>query len=335
MANKRGARALVAGGAGFLGSHLSESLIADGIEVVCLDNFQTGDWENLRRLQRSSKFDVVEADIVNPLPASILKTKFDFIYNMACAASPPLYQLDPEHTLMTSVLGTRHLLHLAADTGARFLQASTSEVYGDPNIHPQPESYWGNVSCTGPRACYDEGKRAAETLIFDYDRLGKALVRVVRIFNTYGPRLSASDGRVVSNFVSQALNADDITIYGDGKQTRSFCYVDDLVDGLNRLIRYDGSQPGPVNIGNPIELTLHELVDVILELTGSSSEIVYRPLPVDDPKRRKPDISKAKALLDWEPRTSLEMGLRATIEWFEEGSARRQPVKETGALLSA
>ncbi|HYG27444.1 MAG TPA: UDP-glucuronic acid decarboxylase family protein [Caulobacteraceae bacterium] len=335
MANKRGARALVAGGAGFLGSHLSESLIADGIEVVCLDNFQTGDWENLRRLQRSSKFDVVEADIVNPLPASILKTKFDFIYNMACAASPPLYQLDPEHTLMTSVLGTRHLLHLAADTGARFLQASTSEVYGDPNIHPQPESYWGNVSCTGPRACYDEGKRAAETLIFDYDRLGKALVRVVRIFNTYGPRLSASDGRVVSNFVSQALNGDDITIYGDGKQTRSFCYVDDLVDGLNRLIRYDGSQPGPVNIGNPIELTLHELVDVILELTGSSSEIVYRPLPVDDPKRRKPDISKAKALLDWEPRTSLEMGLRATIEWFEEGSARRQPVKETGALLSA
>ncbi|MGE5502319.1 MAG: UDP-glucuronic acid decarboxylase family protein [Ignavibacteriales bacterium] len=337
MKNGRRARALVAGGAGFLGSHLCELLIADGAEVVCLDNFQTGAHENLRRLERNPRFDLVQADVSEPLPNSVEKGTFDLIFNLACAASPPLYQLDPEHTLMTSVLGARHLLHLAETTGARFLLASTSEVYGDPHMHPQPETYWGHVNCTGPRACYDEGKRAAETLTWDYDRAGKALVRVARIFNTYGPRLNADDGRVVSNFVSQALTGDDITVYGDGSQTRSFCYVDDLVDGLARLIRHEGHQPGPVNLGNPTELTMCELVDRIMELTGSSSEVVYEPLPVDDPKRRRPDISKAKAVLDWQPTTSIEMGLRATIEWFEaEGAERRpQPTQETGALVTA
>ena len=314
---------LVAGGAGFLGSHLCERLIAEGARVVCLDNFLTGSRTNLTKLQRSPRFELVEADIVEPLPARIAKRKFDEIYNLACAASPPLYQADPEHTLMTSVLGTHHLLKLAHATGARFLLTSTSEVYGDPDVHPQVETYRGNVSCTGPRACYDEGKRAAETLCFDYDRLGRGVVRVARIFNTYGPRLSAEDGRVVSNVVSQALAGEDITIFGDGSQTRSFCYVADTVDGLIKLMAYDGPQPGPINIGNPIERTICELVDVVLTLTGSSSEVVRRPLPVDDPRRRKPDIGKARELLKWSPETSLEQGLRATIAWFEAEAAAK------------
>jgi UDP-glucuronate decarboxylase len=225
--------------------------------------------------------------------------------------------MDPEHTLLTSVMGTHHLLRLAEACGARFLLASTSEVYGDPHAHPQQESYWGNVNCTGPRACYDEGKRAAETLTFDYDRAGRVEGSVVRIFNTYGPRLSAEDGRVVSNVISQALSGEDITVFGDGLQTRSFCYVADLIDGLTRLMAYDGPQPGPVNIGNPTELTIGELVALVIGLTGSRSQIVHCDLPVDDPKRRRPDIAKAVALLQWEPRTTLESGLRRTIAWFE------------------
>jgi UDP-glucuronate decarboxylase len=323
---------LVAGGAGFLGSHLCERLVDEGCHVVCLDNLQTGKRENLRRLARSENFEFVKADIVDALPPRVAKRKFDRIYNLACAASPPLYQADPEHTMLTSVLGTHRLLRLAEATGARFLISSTSEVYGDPAVHPQSESYWGNVNCTGPRACYDEGKRAAEALTFDYDRLGRAQVRVARIFNTYGPRLSADDGRVVSNVVHQALTGEDITVFGDGSQTRSFCYVDDQVDGLYRLMEHEGPQPGPINIGNPVERTICELVDLVLALTGSASEVVYRALPVDDPKRRRPDISKAERVLDWRPVTSLEQGLRSTIAWFEgnlgRGGAARAPEDE-------
>ncbi|MGA0604784.1 UDP-glucuronic acid decarboxylase family protein [Phenylobacterium sp. VNQ135] len=335
MKNGHRKTVLVAGGAGFLGSHLCERLMSDGARVVCLDNFQTGRRENLRRLEGREGFELVTADVVDPLPPKLAKMRFDRIYNLACAASPPLYQADPEHTLLTSVLGTQHLLKLAEECGARFLQASTSEVYGDPDSHPQLESYWGNVNCTGPRACYDEGKRAAETLCFDYDRLGRAEVRVVRIFNTYGPRLDASDGRVVSNVVSQALAGEDITIYGDGSQTRSFCYVDDEIDGLVRLMEYDGPQPGPVNIGNPSERTIRELVDLVLAMTGSSSEIVFHPLPTDDPKRRRPDIAKADRLLGWRPTTPLEMGLRATIAWFEGRDGERRSRDESARLTAA
>ncbi|MFL5296915.1 MAG: UDP-glucuronic acid decarboxylase family protein [Phenylobacterium sp.] len=336
MPNRRSKQVLVAGGAGFLGSHLCERLIEDGAHVVCLDNFLTGSRDNLRRLQRMAGFELVEADIVEPLPARIAKRRFDRIYNLACAASPPLYQADPEHTLLTSVVGVHQLLKLAEATDARFLLASTSEVYGDPDVHPQVETYRGNVSCTGPRACYDEGKRAAETLCFDFDRMGRADVRVARIFNTYGPRLSASDGRVVSNVVSQALAGDDITVFGDGSQTRSFCYVADTVDGLVRLMEYEGPQPGAVNIGNPIERTILELVDAVLALTGSPSELVLEPLPVDDPRRRRPDIGKAERLLGWTPRTSLEQGLRATIAWFEENARRTsRPKGRDGAVVNA
>ena len=337
MSNERRRQVLVAGGAGFLGSHLCERLIADGARVVCLDNFLTGGRENLRRLEREARFELVEHDVVEPPPPKLARRRFHAIFNLACAASPRLYQADPEHTLMTSVLGTRHLLQLAEATGARLLLASTSEVYGDPHLHPQPETYWGNVNCAGPRACYDEGKRAAETLCFDRDRQGRAQVRVARIFNTYGPRLSADDGRVVSNVVSQAVTGQDITVFGDGSQTRSFCYVDDQIEGLARLMAYDGPQPGPVNIGNPVERTVCELVQLVLRLTGSASEVVYRPLPTDDPKRRRPDIGKAERLLGWSPKIGLEQGLRATIAWFEEGAARSGVRGERGdeALLSA
>ncbi|MCR5876140.1 SDR family oxidoreductase [Phenylobacterium sp. J426] len=335
MKNGHQKTVLVAGGAGFLGSHLCERLMADGANVVCLDNLQTGRRENLRKLEGRDGFTFVKADVVDPLPAKVTQMRFDRIYNLACAASPPLYQADPEHTLLTSVLGTQHLLKLAEASRARFLQASTSEIYGDPESHPQPESYWGNVNCTGPRACYDEGKRAAETLCFDYDRLGRAEVRVVRIFNTYGPRLDASDGRVVSNVVSQALAGEDITVFGDGSQTRSFCYVDDEIDGLVRLMEYNGPQPGPVNIGNPAERTILELVDLVLALTGSTSEVAYRPLPTDDPRRRRPDIEKAQRLLGWQPSTPLEMGLRATIAWFEARDGAPGKRRGEGLRLSA
>jgi UDP-glucuronate decarboxylase len=332
MKNGQQQRVLVAGGAGFLGSHLCDRLIDTGAQVVCLDSFLTGDLANLRGLESESNFEVVKADIVDPLPAKVAKRPYDAIYNLACAASPLIYQADPEHTLMTSVIGTQRLLRLAEDTGARLLLSSTSEVYGDPDTHPQTESYWGNVNCTGPRACYDEGKRAAETLCFDYDRSRRADVRVARIFNTYGPRLSASDGRVVSNVVSQALNGDDITVFGDGSQTRSFCFVADQVEGLMKLMAHEGPQPGPVNIGNPTERTILELVDLVLAMTRSSSQMVFRPLPQDDPKRRRPDISKAERLLGWTPRTSLEQGLRATIAWFEaEDMSRASAAMERAA----
>jgi len=335
MKNGRQLQVLVAGGAGFLGSHLCERLIDEGAHVVCLDNLQTGKRENLSRLQRGDDFEFVKADIVDALPARITRRKFDRIYNLACAASPPLYQADPEHTMLTSVLGTQRLLRLAEATGARFLISSTSEVYGDPATHPQAETYWGNVNCTGPRACYDEGKRAAEALCFDYDRLKRAEVRVARIFNTYGPRLSADDGRVVSNVVHQALTGEDITVFGDGSQTRSFCYVDDMVDGLVRLMEHDGPQPGPVNIGNPVERTIMELVDLVLTLTGSNSEVVHQSLPVDDPKRRRPDISKAERVLGWRPVTSLEQGLRSTIAWFEANLGRAGRAADEEVRLSA
>ncbi len=328
---------LVAGGAGFLGSHLCERLLAQGCKVTALDNFQTGSSDNLEAAQGSPDFDLIEHDIVEPLPARLRTRRYDRVYNLACAASPPLYQMDPEHTLLTSVLGTRHLLQLCEAQGARFLLTSTSEIYGDPEVHPQPETYRGAVNCTGPRACYDEGKRAAETLSFDYDRLGRATVRVARIFNTYGPRLSADDGRVVSNLVSQALAGEELTVFGDGSQTRSFCYVDDMISGLIALMEHEGEQPGPVNLGNPTELTVSQLVEVVLEMTQARSRVVHRPLPVDDPKRRRPDIGKAAAVLGWSPQTPLETGLQSTIAWFkcEAGRAPRTAAGAPRVALSA
>lgn len=318
MRNGRHRTVLIAGGAGFLGSHLCDAMVASGAHVVCVDSLLTGRVDNLRGLRRDPRFDLVEADISEPLPPSLAsgRIRLDAVFNLACAASPPHYQADPEHTLLTCVVGTRHLLRVAEASGARFVLASTSEVYGDPEVHPQPESYRGNVSPTGPRACYDEGKRAAETLSFDYMRAGRVDVRVARIFNTYGPRMRADDGRVVSNIVTQALAGEDITIYGDGSQTRSFCYVDDLVDGLVRLHAAERRVPGAVNLGNPTELEVAELVRRVLRLTGSPSAVVRRPLPVDDPRRRRPDITLAGQLLGWAPRIGLEEGLRATIAWF-------------------
>ncbi len=325
MKNGRQHRVLVAGGAGFLGSHLCDVLIASGSSVVCLDNFRTGRSQNVRHLVSSPGFDVVEGDVTEPPPARLRfpRQRFDRIYNLACPASPPHYQADPEHTMMTSVVGTRNLLRLAEANGARFLQASTSEVYGDPETHPQREIYWGNVNPTGPRACYDEGKRAAEALAYDFARAGRADVRVARIFNTYGPRMAPDDGRVVSNVVTQALAGEDITVYGDGSQTRSFCYVDDLVAGLVRLMEHDGRLPGPVNLGNPVELTVRDLVERVIAMTGSTSTVVRMPLPVDDPRRRRPDITRASELLGWSPQTPLEAGLRATIAWFAAEAPRR------------
>lgn len=315
--------ALVTGGAGFIGSHICEALLAEGATVVCLDNLMTGRRENLRHLERNGRFDFVEADVIDRLPGSLGRLAFTHVYHLACAASPPHYQADPEHTMLTCVVGTRNLLRLAEDNGARFLLSSTSEVYGDPEVHPQPESYRGWTSCTGPRACYDEGKRAAETLTFDYQRAGRAEVRVARIFNTYGPRMRPDDGRVVSNVICQALAGDDISVYGDGSQTRSFCYVSDLVDGLMRLMDSEVAD-GPVNLGNPVELTVSELVERVLAMTGSASRIVHRPLPEDDPRRRRPDISRAGALLGWEPKVGLQEGLAATAAWFAE--ERDRPV---------
>ena len=273
--------------------------------------------DNLDGLLREPRFSFIKHDVVNPLPRGLTA---DLVFNLACAASPPLYQLDPIHTMMTSVVGTNNLLALAAEQGARFLQASTSEVYGNPEVHPQPESYFGNVNPVGPRACYDEGKRAAETLCFDYQRQGMADVRVARIFNTYGPRLRASDGRVISNMVSQAIADDAITVYGDGSQTRSFCYVDDLVEGFMRLMLHEEPLAHPVNLGNPTELRIVEIATMIRSMTGSGSPIVFRPLPTDDPCRRRPDIGIAQKLLGWQPRIGLEQGLARTIAWFN-GSA--------------
>ena len=318
---------LVAGGAGFIGSHLCAALLEAGHHVVCLDNLQTARASNLRSLENHPNFEFIKGDVVDPLPASITDRtqRFERVYNLACAASPPLYQADPEHTMLTNVVGTSHLLRLAEAAGARFLLTSTSEVYGDPESHPQREDYRGWVNCTGPRACYDEGKRAAEALTFDFARTKRADVRVARIFNTYGPHMHPDDGRVVSNLICQALSGRDITIYGDGSQTRSFCYVSDLVDGLIRLMESEFDGMTPVNLGNPNELTVNELLERIVEITGVTSRIEHLPLPVDDPRRRRPDASRAKALLDWEPRVDLHTGLVRTCAWFAEEIGAEQP----------
>jgi UDP-glucuronate decarboxylase len=331
MKNGKSKHVLVAGGAGFLGSHLCDALLSEGAHVTAVDSFLTGRKQNLRHLEREPRFDLIECDIIKPLPAQLRakRMKVDEIFNLACAASPPHYQANPEHTMLTSVVGTHNLLTLAESTGARFFLASTSEIYGDPEVHPQKETYWGNVNPTGPRACYDEGKRAAETLTFDFARSERADVRVARIFNTYGPRMRADDGRVVSNVICQALAGDDITIYGDGSQTRSFCYVSDLVEGFLRLMAYQGEFPGAVNLGNPVELTVGDLAKRVLAMTGSSSPVVRRPLPADDPRRRRPDIALAKQLLGWTPRMSLDAGLKATIAWFSD--ERENAAKSTRA----
>lgn len=317
---------LVAGGAGFIGSHLCRTLLTAGKKVLCIDNLQTAREANLEELQRFEQFRFIEADISLPLPVSVMREAGSIgrIYNLACAASPVLYQADPEHTMLTNVLGSRHLLQLAEQSGARFLLTSTSEVYGDPEVHPQPESYRGNVSCTGPRACYDEGKRAAETLAFDYARAGRADVRVARIFNTYGPQMRMDDGRVISNFICQALSGEPLTIYGNGEQTRSFCFVEDTVDGLIRLMETDAPDLGPINIGNQQEMSISELIEALADIVGAGLQVTRRPLPQDDPKRRRPDISRARQLLGWEPTTSLGEGLAKTYTWFASEHARHE-----------
>lgn len=304
-------RILITGGAGFLGSHLSERLLNEGHEVICLDNFFTGRKRNIEHLLDNKRFELIRHDVCDPF-----KFEVDQIYNLACPASPPHYQFNPIKTTKTSFLGAMHALGLAKRTGARVFQASTSEVYGDPEVHPQPESYKGSVSTIGIRACYDEGKRVAETLFFDYHRENGVEIRVVRIFNTYGPRMHPQDGRVVSNFIMQALKHEPITLYGDGSQTRSFCYVDDLVEGLIRLMNSDEALTGPVNLGNPGEFTIRQLAEKIIALTGSRSELVFRPLPSDDPRQRQPDITLARARLDWQPAIQLETGLKKTIAYF-------------------
>jgi nucleoside-diphosphate-sugar epimerase len=317
---------LVAGGAGFIGSHLCRALLEDGEHVVCVDNLQTSNLNNLAGLETYPRFDFIEHDITRALPAQLVRrTKhIGRIYNLACAASPPLYQADPEHTMLTNVLGTDRLLRLAEESGARFLLTSTSEVYGDPEVHPQTEEYRGNVSCTGPRACYDEGKRAAEALTFDFHRMGRAEVRVARIFNTYGPHMRLDDGRVISNVIVQALSGEPLTIYGDGSQTRSFCYVADMVRGLRALMESDLPAPKPVNLGNPQELTVSELCETLSELIGAPLETSHRALPVDDPRRRRPVIARARDWLGWRPTTSLRSGLRQTLAWFATELGREQ-----------
>ena len=304
-------RILVTGGAGFLGSHLCERLVADGHDVVCVDNFFTSQKSNVAHLLGHKNFELLRHDIIHPLWLEV-----DEIYNLACPASPGHYQYNPIKTLKTSVMGAINVLGMAKRCRAKVLQASTSEVYGDPEVHPQPESYRGSVSTIGPRACYDEGKRAAETLFMDYHRANGVNVRIVRIFNTYGPRMHPFDGRVVSTFIRQALAGEPITIFGSGHQTRSFCYRDDLVEGIIRMMNAPNDFPGPVNLGNPGEFTIRQLAEKTLALTGSKSKLVEKPLPVDDPERRRPDITLAKARLGWEPTIELEEGLSRTIEWF-------------------
>ncbi len=317
---RQGQLALVTGGAGFIGSHLCDRLADEGARLVILDNLQTGRIDNIARLLNRGLAEFVEHDVVDELPDAVCAMPFTHIFHLACPASPDRYQADPEHTLLTNVLGTRHSLRLAERSGARLLLTSTSEVYGDPEIHPQHEEYRGAVNCTGPRACYDEGKRAAEALAFDFLRLGRADLRVARIFNTYGPRMQADDGRVVSNFINQLLSGQDVTIYGDGSQTRCFCFVDDTVEGLLRLM--DSGVAGmPVNLGDPRELRVKDLADQLVEMTGGVMSFAHRDLPQDDPQRRKPDISRARQLLGWHPTISLEEGLRRTIAWFEEERA--------------
>jgi UDP-glucuronate decarboxylase len=305
-------RVLVTGGAGFIGSHLCERLLQEGHEVICVDNFYTGTKDNIKHLINNPYFEIIRHDITFPLYVEV-----DEIYHLACPASPVHYQKDPVFTIKTAVHGTINMLGLAKRTGAKILLASTSEVYGDPEVHPQPEEYRGNVNPIGPRACYDEGKRCAETLFFDYHRHHKVKIKIARIFNTYGPRMQINDGRVISNFIVQALKGEDITVYGDGSQTRSFCYIDDMIEGLIRLMNTPDEVTGPINLGNPKETSILELAQKIIQLTGSNSKIVFKPLPQDDPRRRCPDITKAKLILNWEPKVSLEEGLKTTIEYFK------------------
>ncbi len=305
-------RVLVTGGAGFLGSHLCERLLQDGNDVICVDNLYTGSKDNIRHLMANPYFEFIRHDVTEPLYVEV-----DQIYNLACPASPVHYQANPVKTTKTSVYGALNMLGLAKRVGARILQASTSEVYGDPEIHPQPESYRGCVNPIGIRSCYDEGKRVAETLFFDYRRMHNLEIKVMRIFNTYGPRMNPSDGRVVSNFIVQALKGEDITIYGNGSQTRSFCYVDDLIEGMVRLMASPADFTGPCNIGNPGEFTILQLAQKVIDFTGSSSQIVYQPLPSDDPLQRKPVIELAKKQLDWEPHIALDEGLKKTIDYFK------------------
>jgi len=304
-------KVLVTGGAGFLGSHLCDRLVTQGHHVLCVDNYFTGSKRNIAHLLDYKNFEVIRQDICIPLYVEV-----DEIYNLACPASPQHYQLDPIQTMKTSVIGAFNMLGLAKRTKARILQASTSECYGDPTVHPQPEEYWGNVNPVGIRSCYDEGKRAAETLFIDYHRVHNVTVKIMRIFNTYGPRMAEGDGRVVSNFIVQALRNEDITVYGDGLQTRSFCYVDDLLDGMMALMASDSSFTGPVNIGNPGEFTMIELAEKVLALTNSSSKLIHKPLPKDDPRQRKPNIDMAKTVLGWEPKIVLTDGLSKTIDYF-------------------
>jgi len=306
-------RILVTGGAGFLGSHLCERLVNEGNDVLCLDSFFTGSKDNVAHLMGNPYFELIRHDVSQPIFLEV-----DEIYNLACPASPPHYQYDPVHTTKTSVMGAINMLGMAKRNKAKILQASTSEVYGDPEIHPQPESYWGHVNTIGPRSCYDEGKRCAETLFFDYKRQHNLKIKVARIFNTYGPRMHPNDGRVVSNFIMQALQGESITIYGDGSQTRSFCYVDDLIEAFVRLMGTADEVTGPINTGNPGEFSMVELASLVIELTNSKSKLIYEPLPADDPKQRQPDITLAKSVLDWEPKVKLEDGLKHTIAYFEK-----------------
>ena len=301
---------IVTGGAGFLGSHLCDRLIDRGDEVICVDNFFTGSKDNIRHLLGHPRFELIRHDIVHPL-----YVEADRIFNLACPASPEAYQFNPIKTIKTSTVGMVNIMGLAKRCGARVLHASTSEVYGDPLVHPQTEDYWGHVNPIGPRSCYDEGKRIAESLLMNYHHAHGTEIRIIRIFNTYGPRMAPDDGRVISNFITQALRGDDITVYGDGTQTRSFCYVSDLIEGMLRLMDQD-EQTGPVNIGNPVENTMLELAEAIIEATGSSSKIVYKPLPKDDPQKRCPDITRARTWLEWEPKVALAEGLNNTIEWY-------------------
>ena len=305
-------RVLITGGAGFLGSHLCERILAEGHEVLCVDNFFSSTRQNIAHLLDNPRMELLRHDITFPLYVEV-----DEIFNLACPASPVHYQFDPAQTTKTSVIGAINVLGLAKRVKAKVLQASTSEVYGDPNVHPQPEEYWGHVNPIGLRSCYDEGKRCAETLFFDYRRQHDLAIKVVRIFNTYGPRMHPNDGRVVSNFIVQALRGEDITIYGDGSQTRSFCYVTDLIDGLVRMIDTGHEITGPINLGNPNEFTIRELASLTVELVGSRSKVVHAKLPSDDPRQRQPDITKARRVLDWEPATQLRDGLRKTIDYFD------------------
>lgn len=306
-------RVMVTGGAGFLGSHLCERLLSDGYEVLCVDNFYTGTKRNIAHLMGNPYFDLIRHDVTFPLYVEV-----DEIFNLACPASPIHYQFDPVQTLKTNVHGAINMLGLAKRTKAKIFQASTSEVYGDPEVHPQPEGYWGRVNPIGIRSCYDEGKRCAETLFSDYHRQHGLRIKIARIFNTYGPRMHPNDGRVVSNFIVQALKGEDLTIYGEGHQTRSFCYVDDLIEGFVRLMNTDDEVTGPINLGNPGEFTMRQLAERVLELTGSASRIVFRPLPQDDPQQRQPDIAQAKTVLNWQPTIMLDQGLEKTIRYFDE-----------------